>query len=153
MKREMKQPDCLPHSCLIQTKPLLFLRVCLLTCRTSVNLRLQQDPVSKNQLHVLTNFFTWRNADSSSISLKRSKIRFLGFLGMASTFRGPLSRQYLHYRIHKPIAVLKAAVLKAPSICQESRRTTFGYSCATYIRCAFWSWSWYRDSQVKYSRC
>ena len=69
-------------------------------------------------------------------SFQRSIIRSFRFLGMASTFREPLSRQCLHYRRHKQI-VLKA-VLKIPSICQESRRTTFDPSCASYIRCAFW---------------
>jgi hypothetical protein len=68
---------------------------------------------------------------------KRSKIRSLRFLGMASTFRGLLSRQCLHYRRLKRIVVLKATVLKTPSICQESRCTTFGASCDSYIRCAF----------------
>jgi hypothetical protein len=68
---------------------------------------------------------------------KRSRIRSLRFLGMTSTFREPLSRQCLHYRRHQRIIVLKAAVLKILSICQEPRWTTFGPSCAFYIRCAF----------------
>jgi hypothetical protein len=72
-----------------------------------------------------------------NIFAKRSRIRSLRFLGMASTFREPLSRQCLHYRRHQRIVVSKAAVLKIPSICQEPRWTTFGPSCASYIRCAF----------------
>ena len=69
---------------------------------------------------------------------KRSRIRSSRFLGMASTFREPLSRQCLHYRRHQRMTtVMKAAVLKIPFICQESRWNTFGPSCASYIRCAF----------------
>ena len=72
---------------------------------------------------------------------KRSKIRSLRFLGMASMSREPLSRQCLpwHYRRQQILllVVLKGAVLKIPSVCQESKWTTFGASCASYIRCTF----------------
>ena len=67
---------------------------------------------------------------------KRSRIGSFRFLGMASMFREPLSRQCLHYRRHKRI-VLKAAVLKILSICRESRWTTFVPSCVSCIRCTF----------------
>ena len=62
----------------------------------------------------------------------RSRIRSFRLLGMVLTFREPLS----HYRRHQ-WTVLKGAALKIPSIYRESRRTTFGPSCACYIHCAF----------------
>ena len=70
---------------------------------------------------------------------KRSRMHSFRFLEMASTFQEPPLRQCLHYRRHRRIVLMKAAVLKIPSIssCQESRCTTFGRSCASYIRCAF----------------
>ena len=80
---------------------------------------------SHNLKETITTFFS-----------KRSKIRSLRYLGMVSTFRELLSRQCFHYRRHKRI-VLKGAVLKIPSICQEPKWTTFDLSCASYIRCEF----------------
>ena len=76
---------------------------------------------------------------------KRSRIRSFRFLGMASTFRVPLSRKFLHYGRHQR-TILRRAVLKIPSICQESRRTIFGPSCASYIHCAFW---WYSQWDIR----
>ena len=94
--------------------------------------------------------FTWRNDHNIfPKKKKRSRIYSFKFIRIASTFREPLSRPCLHYRRLKWILVLlKAVILKIPSICKESRWTTFGLSCVSYIRCAFlWQLS------VKYSRC
>ena len=66
---------------------------------------------------------------------KRSRIHSFGLIGMASFSREPLSRQCLHCRRQK--LVLKAAILRIPSICQESRWNTFVPSCVFYIHCAF----------------
>ena len=65
---------------------------------------------------------------------KRSRLRSLRFLGMASTFREfrDLSWQCLLCHRHEQI-MLKAAVLKISSICQESRWTTFSLSSPSYI--------------------
>ena len=77
---------------------------------------------------------------------KRSRIRSFGFLGMASTFRAPLSRKFLHYGIHQRTVSKKAVtVLKIPSSCQELRRTIFAPSCTCYIHCAFW---WYSQWSI-----
>ena len=82
---------------------------------------------------------------TTSSTIKRSRIVFFRFLGMASTFQEPLSRQYFHCRRHKRI-ILKVAALKIPSFCGESRRITFDLSCASYIRCAFW---WYSQLSTR----
>ena len=69
---------------------------------------------------------------------KRLRIGSFGFSGMASMFLELLSRQCLHYRGRRQKRViLRAVLLKIPSICQKSRRATFGPSCASYIRCEF----------------
>ena len=127
----------------------------LLTCShvllQLVNLKLRGNLASKILTRTLTSKLSYlryssiftRKSDHNLCKhlSKRSRIRSLEFLEMASTFLEPLSRRCLHRRQRiLVILIQKAAVLKTLFVCQESRWTTFGPSCASYIRCEFSSY-------------
>ena len=128
----------------------------LLTCShvllQLVNLKLRGNLASKILTRTLTSKLSYLRYSSISSKVynekaitifkknlsKRSRIRSLEFLEMASTFLEPLSRRCLHRRQRiLVILIQKAAVLKTLFVCQESRWITFGPSCASYIRCEF----------------